>query len=237
MTPRGVLRDALGVGLATGAYGVSYGAVAVASGLSVLQACALSVLLFSGGSQFALVSVVAGGGAAATGVATAGLLGVRNAVYGLRMAPLVRPRGWGRAVAAHLTIDESTAMAIRQDEPGRARLAFWSTGLSVFVWWNAATLVGALATRAVGDPGVLGLDAAVPAAFIALLWPALRAADARVVALVGLVVALALSPLTPAGVPVLAAGAGAIVVGLVRTRPTARHRHRRPAGPAEGEHG
>jgi len=216
---RGVLRDALGVGLATGAYGLSFGAVAVGSGLSLLQACALSVLLFSGGSQFALVGVAAAGGSPLAGVATAGLLGIRNGVYGLRLAPLLRLHGWLRPLGAHLTIDESTAMAIRHDDPHSARLAFWSTGLAVFVLWNVATVAGGLTTQLVGDPAVIGLDAAVPAAFIALLWPALREADARLVALVGLVIALALSPAMPAGLPVLVAGLGAVLVTMAR-RPT-----------------
>lgn len=224
---RSVLRDALGVGLATGAYGLSFGALAVAAGLTVAQACALSVLLFSGGSQFALVSVAAGGGSAVTGVVTAALLGLRNAFYGLRLAPLLRLRGPARLVGAQLTIDESTAMAIRAHEPETARLAFWSTGLSVFLLWNVATLAGALATTAAGDPHVFGLDAAVPAAFIALLWPSLRGTGGWMTALVALVVALALSPVVPAGVPVLVAALAAVGVATL-------HPGRPSPGPAAG---
>lgn len=206
-----LLRNALGVGVATGAYGISFGAVSVAAGLSVPATCALSVLLFSGGSQFALVGVLGAGGSAIAGVTTALLLGVRNALYGLRLAPLLASRGVRRLVAAQLTIDESTAMALGQDEPRAARLAFWSTGLSVFLLWNLATLVGAVGATAFGDPQALGLDAAIPAAFVALLWPRLRGGRPWLVAGAAAVVALALSPFVPAGVPVLVAALTALV--------------------------
>jgi predicted branched-subunit amino acid permease len=206
-----VARNALGVGVATGAYGISFGAVSVAAGLSVPATCALSVLLFSGGSQFALVGVLGAGGSAVAGVTTALLLGVRNALYGLRLAPLLAARGVRRLVAAQLTIDESTAMALGQDKPRAARLAFWSTGLSVFLLWNLATLVGAIGATAFGDPQALGLDAAIPAAFVALLWPRLRGRQPWLVAGAAAVVALALSPVVPAGVPVLVAALTALV--------------------------
>jgi predicted branched-subunit amino acid permease len=214
-----VLRDAAGVGVATGAYGISFGAVSVAAGLSVPQTCALSVLLFSGGSQFALVGVLGAGGSALAGVATALLLGVRNALYGLRLAPLLGLRGSHRVVASQLTIDESTAMALGQDEPTAARLAFWSTGLAVFLLWNLATLLGAAGASAFGDPTVLGLDAAIPAAFLALLWPRLRGMRPWLVAAVAAVVALALSPVAPSGVPVLVAALAALVAIVRRPGP------------------
>jgi predicted branched-subunit amino acid permease len=211
---RKVLRDATGIGLAVGAYGLSYGALATASGLSVLQTCALSVLTFTGGSQFALVGVLGSGGSAASGVATALLLGSRNTLYGLRLAPTLQVSGARRAVAAHLTIDETTAMAVGQDDDQSARLAFWATGLAVFVFWNVATLLGAVGAAALGDPKALGLDAAVGAAFLALLWPRLRDRGAWVVALLGASVALALTPLVSPGLPILAAGVVAVAVGL-----------------------
>lgn len=211
---RKVLRDATGIGLAVGAYGLSYGALATTSGLSVLQTCALSVLTFTGGSQFALVGVLGSGGSAASGVATALLLGSRNTLYGLRLAPTLQVRGARRAVAAHLTIDESTAMAVGQDDDRSSRLAFWATGLTVFVFWNIATLLGAVGATALGDPKALGLDAAVGAAFLALLWPRLRDRGAWVVALLGASVALALTPLVSPGLPILAAGVVAVAVGL-----------------------
>ncbi len=211
---RKVLRDATGIGLAVGAYGLSYGALATASGLSVLQTCALSVLTFTGGSQFALVGVLGSGGSAASGVATALLLGSRNTLYGLRLAPTLQVSGARRAVAAHLTIDETTAMAVGRDDDQSARLAFWATGLAVFVFWNVATLLGAVGATALGDPKALGLDAAVGAAFLALLWPRLRDRGAWVVALLGASVALALTPLVSPGLPILAAGVVAVAVGL-----------------------
>lgn len=217
---REILRDSTAVAVATGAYGVSFGAVAVAAGLSVAQACALSLLVFTGASQFAFVGIVASGGAPLSGALTALLLGSRNTLYGLRLAPLLRWRGWRRTVAAHVVIDESSAMAITRDTTGAARLAFLSTGVGILVLWNLATLVGALAGDALGDPRTYGLDAAVGAAFLALLWPRLTGPGAagrllRSVAAAAALVALCLVPLTPAGVPVLGAGALAALAGLL----------------------
>ncbi len=219
-TRRVVLRDAIGVGVATGAYGLSFGAISTASGLSILQTCVLSLVLFSGGSQFALVGVVGGGGAPMTGAATALLLGVRNGFYGLRLARLLGLRGWRRAVGAQVVIDESTAMAIARTSRPAARFAFWSTGVSVFVLWNLATLIGAVAASALHDPRVLGLDAAPPAAFLALMAPRFRAREPRVVAVVAAVVAVASVPYVPNGVPVLLAAVVAVVAGFGRRRDT-----------------
>jgi predicted branched-subunit amino acid permease len=217
-TRRAVLRDAIGVGVATGAYGLSFGAISVASGLSILQTCVLSLVLFSGGSQFALVGIVGGGGAPMTGAATALLLGVRNGFYGLRLSRLLRLRSWRRIAGAQLVIDESTAMSLARTTRPAARFAFWSTGLSVFLLWNLATLVGAVATKALHDPRVFGLDAAPPAAFLALMAPRLRAREPRVVALVAAIVAIASVPFVPTGVPVLWAGGVAVVAGFAGPR-------------------
>ena len=211
---RKVLRDALGIAVAVSSYGISYGAIGSASRLSVAQTCALSVLAFTGGSQFALVGVLASGGSPASGTATALLLGSRNTMYGLRLAPTLQVRGLRRALAAQFVIDESTAMAIRHRDERVARLAFWTTGLSIFVLWNVATLVGALGASALGNPSRFGLDAAVGAAFLALLWPRLADPVARVVALGGAAVALLLTPFLTPGVPVLAAGLVAVAFGL-----------------------
>jgi 4-azaleucine resistance transporter AzlC len=215
---RTIIGEGLAVGVATGAYGISFGAVAVAAGLSVVQACVLSLLMFTGASQFALIGVVAAGGAPVSGVLAAVLLGTRNTLYGLRMAPLLGFRGWRRVAGAHVLIDESTAMAVNRETTPAARLGFWTTGLAVFVLWNAATLAGALAGTAIGDPRTYGLDAAVGAAFLALLWPRLSDPRNRVVALVAAGVALGLVPLTAAGVPVLAAGGVALLAGILDRR-------------------
>lgn len=219
---RTIAGNALGVGVATAAYAISFGAIAVTSGLTVLQTQVLSVLMFTGGSQFALVGVLAGGGGAVSAVATAVLLGARNAFYGLRLAPVLRVRGPSRLAAAQLTMDESAAMSFAQDEhrfDGRsARLAFWATGLCVFVLWNTGTLVGALTAEAIGDPRMFGLDAAIPAGFIALVWPRLRDRRAWGVALGASVVALALTPVLRPGVPVLLSSVVAVVAGVLTVR-------------------
>ena len=196
----GVLRDAAGIGLAVGAFGLSYGAIAVASGFTVLQTCALSALMFTGASQFALVGVIGGGGSLVAGALTALLLGGRNALYGLRLSSLLGVRGARRAVAAQFVIDESAAMGI-----ARGRAGFWATGVAVFACWNAGTAAGALGGEALSDPSAFGLDAAAPAAFFALLAPRLVGRSARTTALAAAAAALIAAPLTPAGVPVLVA--------------------------------
>ena len=210
------MRDSLGVGIATGLYGVSFGAVSVTAGLSVAQTCVLSLLMFTGASQFALVGVIASGGNPFSGAAAALLLGTRNTLYGLRMAPLLQWGGARRAGAAHLLIDESTAMGALRGSSAAARLGFLTTGASVFVLWNLMTLAGAVAGTTLGDPRTYGLDAAVGAAFLALLWPRLSSPTNRAVALLAAAVALGVVPFTPAGLPVLLAGGVALLVGLLR---------------------
>lgn len=214
----GIIRDSLAVGLATGAYGFGFGAVAVSSGLTIAQTCVLSLLMFTGASQFALAGVVAAGGAPMSGAATALLLGTRNTLYGLRMAPLLEWRGWRRAGAAHLLIDESTAMSVNRGTTAGVRLGFLTTGASVFVLWNLATAVGAVAGEAVGDPRTFGLDAAVGAAFLALLWPRLKDRRNILVGALAAAVALSMVPVAAPGVPVLAAGGVAVLVGVLSRR-------------------
>ena len=213
-----IVRTAVSVGVASGAYGVSVGALGVAAGLSVTQTCALSVLMFTGGSQFALVGALGGGGSGLSGALSAVLLGARNGVYGVRLAPLLRVRGARRLLAAHLVIDESTAVALGGEVQGvrAGQLGFWATGLSVFVLWNAATLLGAVAGSAVGDPRDFGLDAAAPAAFLAMLAPRVRDRATWTIAVVSALVALAVVPLVPAGVPVLVAALVPAVAVLAR---------------------
>ncbi len=211
---RTIVREGVAVGVATGAYGLSFGAIGVASGLDVWQTAALSLLMFTGASQFALVGVLASGGSPWSGAVTAVLLGTRNGLYGLRLAPLLRWTGWRRFGAAHLVIDESTAMSVNRSTPDEARVGFLSAGLAVFTLWNLATVIGAVAGTALGDPEDLGLDAAVGAAFLALLWPRLRSRTNQVVAVLAVAVALGLVPVAPAGAPVLAAALVAVVVGL-----------------------
>lgn len=219
---RAAIRQAVSVSLATGLYGVSFGALAVAAGLSVPQAMALSLLMFSGGSQFAFIGVVGAGGLAGAAIATAGLLGVRNGLYGPQVAPLLDAHGWRRPLAAQLTIDESTAVGTAHAAPHAARLGFWWTGVGVFVLWNLFTLVGALAGDRMGDPARYGLDAAAAAAFLGLVWPRVTGPGSRLpqlVAVGAVVVALAVTPLVPAGIPVLLAAVVAIAAGLLARAP------------------
>lgn len=209
---RAAVRASAAVGLAVAAYGVSFGALSVTSGLDVLQTCVLSLVMFSGGSQFALIGVLAAGGGAPAAIGGATLLGVRNALYAIRMGPIVGT-GWRRVAAVQWTIDESTAVATAQETPRAQRAGFWTTGAIIYVGWNLTTLVGALLGNALGDVKAYGLDAAAAAAFLGLLWPRLTARQPIAVAVAAAVVAAALLPVLPAGLPVLLAAVVAVVVG------------------------
>jgi predicted branched-subunit amino acid permease len=213
---REVRRQALSVGAATGAYGISFGALSVASGLDVWQTQALSLLLFSGGSQFAVVGVLGAGGSGVAAVLTSTLLGVRNGLYALQTSRFLGVAGLRRLAAAQITIDESTAVGVAQPEPPAQRIGFWLTGIAVFIGWNVMTLVGALVGNAIGDPRTYGLDAAAAAAFAALLWPRLRSGDAAATAVLAAFIALVASRSLPPGVPVILAALAAVVVGLRR---------------------
>jgi predicted branched-subunit amino acid permease len=213
-----VFSTSVGVGLATGLYGVSFGALSVAAGLDVWQTQVLSLLMFSGGSQFAFIGIIAASGlgsvAIGAAVVSAWLLGIRNGFYAVRMAPILERVGLQKLIPALLTIDESTAVATAQSETSDQRKGFWFTGLAVFVFWNLATLLGAFLGDAIGDPATWGLDAAAAAAFLGLIWPRLKERQALAVAALSMVVAVVLTPALPAGVPVLVAGAIAIVFGI-----------------------
>ena len=215
---RAVTRQALSVGIATSAYAISFGAVSVAAGLTVWQTVVMSALLFTGGSQFALVGVLGAGGSGVAAVATSTLLGVRNGLYALQVSRILQVRGLRRLLAAQLTIDESTAVAIGQTDPQAMRRGFWLTGVIVYLGWNLSTLAGALLGNAIGDPKVYGFDAAAAAAFCALLWPRLRSLEAGATAALAALMTVVLVPLAPPGVPVLVAALAAVVVGLLDRR-------------------
>ncbi|HEV2218570.1 MAG TPA: AzlC family ABC transporter permease [Candidatus Dormibacteraeota bacterium] len=211
---RSILRDALGIAIATGAYALSFGALSVTAGLSVAQTCALSLLMFTGASQFAFIGIVGAGGNPWAGAATAALLGTRNALYGVRLSSLLDIRRWRLPVSAQFVIDETTAMAIARDTPAESRYAFWATAVALFSLWNLGTLIGALATQALPDPKALGLDAAPPAAFLALLAPRLRAREPLAVAVAAALVALVALPFVPTGVPLLIVAAVVVLYGI-----------------------
>ncbi len=222
--PDGEIRQArsqgIQVALAVSLYGMSFGALAMVSGFSLWQTMVLSLVMFSGASQFAVIGIVATGGVSAglTAVLSAGLLGVRNGLYALRMSALLEPRGWTRLAAAQLTVDESTAVATAQPSREAARAGFWTTAVALFLGWNLSTLVGALLGDVIGDVRSYGLDAAAAAAFLGLVWPWLRVGEPVVVAIGAAVVSIVLLPLVPAGVPVLIVAVLAIAFGVYRHR-------------------
>ncbi|MGW6879456.1 AzlC family ABC transporter permease [Streptomyces goshikiensis] len=213
-----VVRDALGVGVAVGLSGFAFGVTAAGAGISTLQACVLSLLVFTGASQFALVGALAAGGNPFTAAAGAFFLGTRNAFYGLRLSQLLALPRAVRPLAAHWVIDETTAVALAQPDRKSARLGFTVTGLTLYVLWNLTTLLGALGAEAIGDTGAWGLDAAGPAVFLALLAPMLKTSTERAVAGLALVLGLGLLPVLPAGVPVLVAALAAPAVLWMKGR-------------------
>ncbi len=206
-------RTAFSVAFTVGLYGAAFGAAGVTAGFSILQTCLLSILLFSGASQFAVVGIMGAGGAAISAIATATLLGFRNTLYGLQMAPILKVKGFKRVLAAQITIDESTAVATLQDNDEDRKRGFYLTGIGVYVFWNLFTFLGALGASAIGDPSVWGLDAAVPAAFLGLIWPRLKNKIQFLVSGVAIAWALLLAPVTPAGIPIITTVVLAIIFG------------------------
>jgi predicted branched-subunit amino acid permease len=193
-----------GVGAATGLYGVSFGALSVAAGLDIWQTMALSLLMFSGGSQFAFIGVVATGAGVVPAIISAWLLGVRNGFYAIRMNPILSVSALVRPLAAQLTIDESNAVSLSQEpDQKKERLGFWLTGIAVFVFWNLFTFVGAVLGSQIGDPSDFGLDAAAAAAFLGLIWPRLSQSKLLLLAVASAFLATSLSIVLPAGLPVL----------------------------------
>ncbi len=216
---RAVLRDSLSVSLPVGTYGAAFGAASVAAGFSIAQTCALSLLLFSGASQFAVVGVMGAGGGVLSAIATGALLGVRNGLYALRMSPILKLSGIKKFLGAQITIDESTGVALTQEPRGQAamRYGFIATGIGVYLFWNLFTLLGAIGAQALGNPSSWGLDAAVPAAFLGLVWPRLKTSTTKFAAFSAVILAVALTPFLDAGLPIIATVAIALVLGW-RTR-------------------
>ena len=217
---RATVTQSLSVSFTVGLYGTAFGAAGIAAGFSILQTCLLSLLTFSGASQFAVVGVMGAGGSAISGIATASLLGIRNGLYGLRMAPILAVRGIKRVLAAQVTIDESTGVAIGQEDLGIKAMkhGFWLTGFGVYFFWNLFTLAGALGAQAMGNPAAWGLDAAVPAAFLGLVWPRLHGKFERTLAIGAVFLSLALTPFVAAGIPIIATTLLAVAMGWkVRT--------------------
>jgi 4-azaleucine resistance transporter AzlC len=215
---RSILRSSLTLGAAVGVFGVSFGVLAASADVPVPMACAMSLFVFTGATQFAAVSVIASGGSPLSAVGSGLLLGLRHVGYGLALDRTLPPSPRRRLPAAQFLIDESTAMALAQTNPDDGRRAFWATGLSVFGFWNAGTLVGAVFGSVLGDPATLGLDAVFPAAFLALLVPLVRTGDGRLAAVTGALIGLVLVPLLAAGLPIVLAATGAIPAAVVRQR-------------------
>ena len=213
-----IWRDVLAISVAVGVFGIAFGVFAVATGLSAPQAQAMSLLVFTGASQFAAVGVIDAGGTAAAAVGSAAMLAARNGLYGLALNRTVRGGWLRRLLAAQIVIDESTAMATAQTEPDAAEKAFYLAGVGVFVFWNLGTLLGAVGGNAVGDPETFGLDAAFPAGFLALLAHHLRRRPGQVAALSGAAIAVVTIPLTPAGAPILLAALGVVPAYVVWRR-------------------
>lgn len=205
----------MSVALPVGTYGIAFGAAAIANGFSVLQASLFSLLLFSGASQFAVVGVFGAGGSALSAITTGSLLGFRNGLYSMRMKPILKVAGIKKFFAAQLTIDESTGVALSQEPRGAAsmRYGFWATGIGIFVFWNLFTLLGAFGAQALGNPSAWGLDAAVPAAFLGLVWPRLIDKQSKLIAISAVCVALLLTPIAPAGIPIISTVLLAVIFG------------------------
>lgn len=211
---RQLARDIALVCIADALVGVSFGAIAVSSGLPVWLPMLLSVFVFAGAAQFMFVGIIASGGNPIAAVIAGLLVNARHVPFGFAVGDLLGT-GWKRIAGSHLMIDESVAFALGQRDPARRRAAYWACGVGLFVCWNIGVLVGAFGGTAVHDTDVFGLDAAFPAVLLALVLPSLRDRTTRRAAFIGVMIALATAPYLPAGLPVLVALFG-VVIGLRR---------------------
>ena len=203
----------------SGLIAISFGVLARTSGISLAMTCVMSLVVFAGGAQFLAIATIAAGGTPLAAVIGGIVLNARHLPYGLAVAPFLRGPLWKRALSSHVVLDESTALAIAQPTPEFGRLAFYACGCMLFAAWNLGTLAGALAGGAIADPAAFGLDAAFPASMLALLAPLLRRRDVRAAALAGSLIALAATPFTGPGVPILLSAAGVLTAFLVRPGP------------------
>jgi 4-azaleucine resistance transporter AzlC len=208
-----IARDVTALCAAAMVVGLSFGAIASAAGVPLAQILVMNAFVYAGGAQFMAVGL-AGAGATAAAIVVAGLLlNARHLPFGLAIGNGVL--GTGRAarlLGSHLMTDESVAFALAQDDPARRRRAYWMTGVALFVTWNVSAAAGAVAGSALGDPATFGVDAAFPAALLALTLPSLRDKSSARVAGAGAVLALAATPFLPAGLPVLVALLALVIV-------------------------
>ena len=211
------------------AVGASFGAIAIAYGMPTWVPFVMSTAVFAGGAQFLAVGLLAAGNPLAAVLAGL-LLNARHLPFGLAVSATVGPRWRDRLIGSHLMTDEVVAFTLAQDDPVRRRRTYWLIGVTLFTSWNAGTALGVWLGGATGDPATLGLDAAFPAGLLALLMPSLRDRDTRLVALLGAAVAVALTPILPAGLPVLCALLGLAALFIPRRGRTAPAG--RPAFPA-----
>jgi len=204
------VRAAAPIGVAAFAFGVSFGVLARSAGMGRLAPVVMSLTTFAGSAQFAAASILAAGGGVAAAVAAAVLLNLRYGPMGLSAASTLEGPWWRRALTAQLVVDESWAIAQRDD--GRIdRHLLVGAGLLLAVGWVGGTAVGVLAGDLVADPASLGLDAAFPALFLALLVGQIKGRSRLLAAVGGALIALALMPVAGPGVPIIAASLACLV--------------------------
>lgn len=214
---RAGLRAGIPFGVAGFLLAISFGVVAQDAGLSAIAAIVMSAIVFAGSAQFAAIAILAQGGTAAAAVAAAGLMNSRFLPMGVALGPSLPGGPLKRAAQGQAVVDASWVLAARGDGTFDRGLLFGSTAVQ-YVGWVGGTVAGALGGDLLGDPEALGLDAIYPAFFAALLIEELRQRRALGAAGLGALIALALTPFTPAGVPVLVASLAAFI-GLLRRRP------------------
>jgi 4-azaleucine resistance transporter AzlC len=214
---RSLLRDAIAIATAMIAVGASFGALTIAYGLPTWVPFVMSTVVFAGGAQFLAVGLIAAGNPIAAVLAGL-LLNARHLPFGLAVAETVGTRWRDRLVGSHLMTDEVVAFTLREPDPGRRRRTYWLIGITLFTSWNAGSALGVLLGGAAGDPAAFGLDAAFPAGIVALILPSLRDRDTRLVALSGAALAVLLTPVLPAGLPVLCALLGLVTVVVPRRK-------------------
>jgi predicted branched-subunit amino acid permease len=213
---RRLRRQAASITAAVAPFGIVFGAAAASADLRLAEAMGYSIFVFAGSAQFAAVEILGDGGSVASAAVAGLLLNVRSLAFGVIMASALAGSLGKRALMSQLMIDEATAVGVAAQDPRNRRYGYLAGGLGVFVVWNVTTLIGFALFSGAGDLITdLGLDVAGPAAFLALLWPRLRSRRQLATAVAGALIAVALVPFAPPGVPILASMVGVFAARFV----------------------
>lgn len=221
---RKLYRDVLSMAIALSIVGASLGAIAVSKGFPLWMVTLMAATVFAGGAELMAVGLITAGAAPITAVLGGLMLNARHLPFGLAVADVLNV-GWKkRLLGSHILLDESVAFALAETEPERRKRAYWTSGAALYLVWAPSVFIGGLVGNEIGDPGTFGLDAALPAALLALIVPSLRDRPTLRAAVIGALIAVVTAPVLAEGLPVMLA-----LIGVAVALPLPSKRERLPS--------